>query len=91
LAAFLGLVPSEDSSDPRRRLGAITKTGNGRARHALIEGAWAYRHPAKVSEHLQRRTDTLPKSSVCQGNGPQHRVGAVMQVVLDRNPRQRRG
>jgi transposase len=61
LAAFVGLVPSEDSSGPRRRLGAITKTGNGRARRALIEGAWAYRHPAKVSEHIQRRIDGLPK------------------------------
>ena len=61
LGAFVGLVPSEDSSGPRRRLGAITKTGNGRARRALIEGAWADRHPAKVSEHLQRRIDTLPK------------------------------
>ena len=61
LAAFVGLVPSEDSSGPRRRIGAITKTGNGRARRALIEGAWAYRHPAKVSEHLQRRIDVLPK------------------------------
>ena len=61
LAAFVGLIPSEDSSGPRRRLGAITKTGNGRARRALVEGAWAYRHPAKVSEHIQRRIDTLPK------------------------------
>jgi transposase len=61
LGAFVGLVPSEDSSGPRRHLGAITKTGNGRARRALIEGAWAYRHPAKVSEHIQRRIDALPK------------------------------
>ena len=61
LGAFVGLIPSEDSSGPRRRLGAITKTGNGRARRALIEGAWAYRHPAKVSEHIQKRIDTLPK------------------------------
>jgi transposase len=61
LGAFVGLVPSEDSTGPRRRLGAITKTGNGRARRALIEGAWAYRHPAKVSEHIQRRIDALPK------------------------------
>ena len=61
LGAFVGLIPSEDSSGPRRRLGAITKTGNGRARRALIEGAWAYRHPAKVSEHIQKRIDILPK------------------------------
>jgi hypothetical protein len=46
---------------PRRRLGAITKTGSRRARRARVEGAWAYRHPAKVSEHIQRRIDTLPK------------------------------
>jgi transposase len=62
LAAFVGLIPSEYSSGPARRQGGITKAGNGRARRALIEGAWAYRYPAKVSEHIQRRIDGLPKS-----------------------------
>ena len=61
MAAFVGLIPSEYSSGPARRQGGITKAGNGRARRALIEGAWAYRHPAKVSEHIQRRIDGLPK------------------------------
>jgi transposase len=61
LAAFVGLIPSEYSSGPARRQGGITKAGNGRARRALIEGAWAYRYPAKVSEHIQRRLDGLPK------------------------------
>ena len=32
-----------------------------RARRALIEAAWAYRHPAKVSAHIQQRIDHLPK------------------------------
>ena len=36
-------------------------TSASAARRALIEGAWAYRHPAKVSEHIQRRIDGLPK------------------------------
>jgi transposase len=36
LAASLGLTPSEDSPGATRRLGAITKTGNG---HLLIEAA----------------------------------------------------
>ena len=62
LAAYVGLTPSEYSSGPRRRQGGITKAGNGRARRALIEAAWAYRYPAKVSEHIQRRIDHLPKS-----------------------------
>ena len=61
LAAFVGLIPSEYSSGATRRLGGITKTGNTRARRALIEAAWAYRYPAKVSEHIQRRIDGLPK------------------------------
>ena len=62
LAAFVGLIPSEYSSGPARRQGGITKAGNGRARRALIEGAWAYRHPATVSQHIQTRIDALPKS-----------------------------
>jgi len=61
LAAYVGLIPSEYSSGRARRQGGITKAGNGRARRALIEAAWAYRHPAKVSEHIQRRVDHLPK------------------------------
>jgi transposase len=61
LAAFLGLIPSDYSSGDRRRQGAITKAGNGHARRALIEGAWAYRFPAKVSAHIQKRLEHLPK------------------------------
>ena len=28
----------------------------------LVEAAWAYRHPAKVSLHIQQRIDQLPKA-----------------------------
>lgn len=62
LAAFVGLVPSEYSSGATRRQGGITKAGNGRARRVLVEAAWAYRHPAKVSLHIQQRIDRLPKA-----------------------------
>ena len=61
LAAFLGLIPSEYASGDSRRQGSITKAGNGHARRALIEGAWAYRFPAKVSAHIQKRLEHLPK------------------------------
>jgi transposase len=61
LMKFLGLIPSEYSSGERRRQGAITKAGNTHARRALVEGAWAYRYPAKVSRHLQLRLEQLPK------------------------------
>jgi transposase len=60
LMNYLGLTPSEYSSGERRRQGAITKAGNSHARRALVEGAWAYRYPAKVSRHLQLRLEKLP-------------------------------
>src|SRR4029450_1746520 len=60
LMNYLGLTPSESSTGERRQQGGITKTGNSHARRALIEGAWAYRYPAKVSRHLQLRLEQLP-------------------------------
>jgi transposase len=41
VAAYLGLVPSEDSSGDKRRIGAITKCGNRYARTMLIQTAWS--------------------------------------------------
>jgi len=61
LMKFLGLVPSEYSSGAQRRQGAITKAGNTHARRVLVEGAWAYRSPAKVSRHLPLRLEKQPK------------------------------
>jgi transposase len=61
LMKFLGLIPSEYTSAERRRQGSITKAGNTHARRALVEGAWAYRYPAKVSRHIQLRLETQPK------------------------------
>jgi transposase len=60
LGPFLGLVPSEDSSGERRRLGAITKTGNGHARRLLVEAAWQQRRPLRSSAALERRRRGQP-------------------------------
>jgi len=62
LMNYLGLTPSEYSTGERRRQGGITKTGNSHARRALVEGAWAYRYPAKVRRHLQLHLEKVPKS-----------------------------
>jgi transposase len=64
LMAWLGLVPSEDSSGPRQRRGAITKCGNSYARRLLIEAAWAYRYTPKVSPTIQKRHEGMPKPIV---------------------------
>ncbi len=40
LESYLGLVPSEDTTGGRRRLGQITKRGNRYLRAMLVEAAW---------------------------------------------------
>lgn len=40
LEAYLGMIPEERSSGEKRRLGHITKAGNGRVRWLLVEAAW---------------------------------------------------
>jgi transposase len=38
--SYIGLVPSEDSSGGKRRLGAISKKGNSYLRALLVQSAW---------------------------------------------------
>ncbi|SOZ17553.1 IS110 family transposase [Cupriavidus taiwanensis] len=64
LMAWLGVTPSEHSSGGKRRQGSITKTGNSYARKLLIESAWSYRHPARVSPEIQRRHEGIPKAII---------------------------
>ena len=45
---YLGLVPGERSTGDSVRRGSITKMGNARMRHLLVESAWTYRHPPRV-------------------------------------------
>jgi transposase len=61
LMAFLGLVPRERSTGDTVRRAGLTLAGNRRARRVLVEAAWSYRHPARVSETLRTRLDGLPK------------------------------
>jgi len=69
LMAYLGQVPSENSSGERVRRGGITKAGNGRVRRVLTEAAWTYRSKTGTGKTgtgaaLKRRRDALPPA-VC--------------------------
>jgi transposase len=55
--AYLGLVPTEKTSNDKRRQGRITKCGNAHARWLLVECAQHYATPPKVSAHLSRRQE----------------------------------
>src|SRR4030088_113185 len=61
LMAYLGLVPSEHSSGTSIKRGSLTKAGNSAARRLLIEAAWCYRFPARVSRELLLRQENQPR------------------------------
>jgi transposase len=55
LSGFLGIVPSERTSDLKRRQGSITKAGPPHARRLLVEAAHHYRARPVIGEALARR------------------------------------
>lgn len=62
LMSYLGLVPSEYSSGSRTQRGGITKAGNARVRRTLVEGAWAYKWPARVgSKQMYQHRKVFPE------------------------------
>ena len=63
LSAYLGLTPSERSTGERVKRGGITMAGNTRARRLLIEAAWSYRFPPRVSQDIQTRIGAAPHTA----------------------------
>lgn len=61
LMSYLGLCPSEHTTGEDRQQGGLTKMGNGYARRALVEAAHHYRVPARLTPHLQKRQENLPR------------------------------
>jgi transposase len=61
LMAYLGLVPSEDSTGEEVKRGGITKAGNHRARRVLVECSWSYRHPPRVGKKKLDKVAAAPR------------------------------
>ncbi len=57
LSGFLGVVPSEYTSDEKRVQGQITKAGPTLARRLLVEAAHHYRHRPAIGPGITRRQD----------------------------------
>lgn len=55
LAGHLGIVPSERTTDEKRRQGQITKAGSVHARRLLVEAAHHYRHRPAIGVALRNR------------------------------------
>jgi transposase len=90
--AYLGLVPSEHSSGPKRCIGAITKAGDVHARTLLIEAAHSYRFPARIARHKLTTVDAVPdavreiawkaQTRLCQRYRHMVARGKLNQVVV---------
>ncbi len=84
LMSYVGLVPGEHSSGPKRRQGSITKAGNSAARRMLVEVAWHYQHSPRVSPIIATRQDTLPKAVTDIAWAAQLRLNAKFRRLLAR-------
>lgn len=74
LMAFLGLNVSEYSSGSSERRGGITKAGNAHCRHVLVEAAWHYRHPPRLSKDLEARMAGQPEAVKAHAMRAQRRL-----------------
>lgn len=74
LMAYLGLVPAEYSSGGRERKGPITKAGNSRCRHVLVQAAWKYRHRPAIGVDLKKRQRGQPAHIITHAWKAQHRL-----------------
>lgn len=72
--SFCGLVPSEYSSGDRTRRGHLTRAGNVHVRTQLVESAWAYQHPARLTKDIERRHDGVPPDTVARAWTAQQRL-----------------
>jgi transposase len=57
LMRYLGLTPSEYSSGDSQHRGHITKAGPVHTRRLLIEAAWHYRHPPRLTERQRENAN----------------------------------
>jgi transposase len=81
LMGFVGLNVSEASSGDTIRRGHLTKTGNKRARKALIEAAWTYSRPAATSKPIAAR---LPAQVQQIADKARHRLSRRYRQLVTR-------
>ena len=80
LGAFLGLVPTENSTGEKTDRGSITHTGDGRLRSKLIQASWsAIRQDGELREFFRSVCQRHPRSV-----GPRVAIVAVARKLSAR-------
>jgi transposase len=85
VASYTGLVPTEDSSGKRRFLGHITKHGNPRVRHLLIEASWRLEQSQPDYKALKQRRPALDEAKARNNKSARKKicVGLARQFIVD--------
>ncbi|MBI3887066.1 MAG: IS110 family transposase [Opitutae bacterium] len=85
IASYNGLVPSERSSGEQRRRGAVTKHGNPRVRHVLIETSWRLQHFQPDYRGVKKRRAALDtaKRKGDQATRKKLCVGLAREFIVD--------
>jgi len=87
LMAFLGLVPSESSTGDSVKRGGITKAGNRRARRILVESAWSYRYPPRISRDKLAKVAAAPEPVRAIAWKAQTRLSSRYRALIKRGKR----
>jgi transposase len=88
IGAFVGLVPTENSSGQSRSQGSITKAGNSHARRLLVEAAWHHAKPYRVPGKTMRdRWELAPPAARARGHEGNRRLHQRWQAFNARKKR----
>lgn len=81
LMADVGLVPTGHSSGELHRWGSITKAGNSRCRHVLVQATWSYRPLTRVGRVLKRRQEGQPPGVITHSSKAKHRSTSLRRLA----------
>jgi len=76
--SYTGLCPSEDSSGERRKQGAVSKHGNPRVRHLLVEAVWRM-----LIHHPDYKPFRLVRAATSSRARKRAVVAAARRLVVD--------
>ena len=85
VASYTGLVPCEDSSGERCFRGSITKHGNARVRHILIEASWRLQQFQPEYRAVKQRRGALDQAKARNNKSAKKKlgVGLARQFIVD--------
>lgn len=83
IGGYTGLCPSEDTSDQRRFQGSITKHGNPRMRHMLIECVWLLTQWNPGYRGIEKWRDKLLEAKLNKSGKKKIIVAIARQFAVD--------